>query len=416
MLPDAKQQEAVTLGCGTTDRIVGVTGSAGTGKTRLMKQIAEAFIEAGHTVSVAAPTGKAAKRISEATGLPATTLHRLLEYTHPGDPDEKTGKILGISVPKRKPDNRLDASVVLVDEYSMVNSELDRNLLDAIPNGGLVRVFGDVNQLPPIEEGGFNTVPKPSPFQKHLKVFPSVTLEKIYRQGEGSGIVTNGARILKGMMPTQTDDFKMMIGKNPVTTIEDIIMAGDVDFTTLDNQIISPTHKGWIGTISINERIQKLLHGDKMHMAQVMPRTRYDKIKQLVLVPGDKILWRKNDYNLEIFNGETGIVKEFIHDQIVIDFGDRTIAVPPWVEYQMADGSVKGYDPRVVIAHAYVITTHASQGSEYFNVVYLMDKSVFMLQDRSNFYTAITRARKHTTIISDLRSLQSAVSTQRRSV
>jgi len=411
-IQDELQTQAITLGCGTNDRIVCVTGPAGTGKTTIMLQIYNAFVNAGHKVAIAAPTGKAAKRISEATGLPAVTLHRLLEYTHPGDPDPKTGKVTGVSVPRRGPENRLEYSVVLVDEYSMINNELDRTLLDAIPAGGLVRCFGDINQLPPIENTGFNGPPAgPSAFTRHLKNFPSVKLEKIYRQGEGSGIVTNAARILKGWVPQQADDFQMVIGKNPVETVMDMIMAEGAKFHTLDWQIITPTHMGWTGTRALNLNIQEMLQGEKMHEAHVMPRTRYDKVKSLVLIPGDKILWTKNDYHLEIYNGETGIVKKFEHDQVFIDFGDREVAIPPHVEYIASDGSTKNYDPRTTINLAYAVTTHASQGSEYSQIAYIMDKSSSILHDRSNFYTAITRARYKTTVVTDQRSLQRAVST-----
>jgi exodeoxyribonuclease V alpha subunit len=415
LIQDELQQQAITLACGTEHRIVGITGQAGTGKTTIQRKVYDAFTEAGYTVAVAAPTGKAAKRIQEATGLPATTLHRLLEFTHPGDPDEKTGTPLGVAVPRRNRERRLDQAVVLVDEYSMVHEQLNRDLLDAIPPGGLVRMFGDVNQLPPIEEGNFGKQPELSPFQKHLKMFPSVILKNIYRQGEGSGVVKNGHRILQGFMPQNTDDFKMVIGGLPDQRVLDIITEGKVDYTKLDNQIIVPMHRGSNGTRNLNEKIQQYVQGKKMHEARVMPRNKWDIAKHgsMVLCPGDKILWKKNDYQLEIFNGETGIVEDFLHERVIINFGDRTVAIPPWVEYLAADGKLKGYDPRTQMNLAYAITTHASQGSEYANVIYVMANSSFVMQDRNNFYTAITRARKNATVISDLKSMQSAVSTQR---
>lgn len=403
------QQKAITL-CGSTNhRIVGVTGQAGTGKTLIMRQVYEAYEAMGHRVALAAPTGKAAKRIAESTGIPATTFHKLLEYTHPGDPDEK-GRVLGISVPRRTPQRPLEFNIVLGDEYSMANEELNRNLIDALPAGGLLRVFGDANQLPPIEEGDFNrqgTRP-PSPFERHLKTFPSVTLKNIYRQGEGSGIVKNGHRIINGMCPAQMDDFKITVTQQHVDKLIDYVMESGINFGSLDNQIITPTNKGWIGTVALNIKIQELLQGQKMYTAHVMPRSKWDK-NNLVLVPGDKVLWTKNDYQLEIYNGETGIVTSLDNDLVTIDFGDRTLAIPPWVEYEAADGKVKGYDPRTQLQLAYVITTHKSQGSEYQNVVYIMDRSAFMLQNRANFYTAITRARKHVHVITDAQSFQRAV-------
>jgi exodeoxyribonuclease V alpha subunit len=410
VVKDELQEKAIQLACSTDNRIVGVTGQAGTGKTTIMRQVYQAFTDAGHSVALCAPTGKAAKRISEATGIQATTIHKLLEYTHPGDPDPKTGKVLGISVPRRGPGNPLVQSIVLGDEYSMVNEELNRSLMDAMPAGGLVRMFGDANQLPPIEEGDFNRGgPRAlSPFEKYLKQFPSVKLTHIYRQGEGSGIVKNGHRIINGMCPAQMDDFKITITNQHKDKIVDYVMESGIDFASLDNQIITPTNKSVIGTIALNIVVQELLQGDKMFAAHVMPRSKWDKTN-LVLVVGDKVLWTKNDYQLEIYNGETGIVTSLDNDLVTIDFGDRVLAVPPWVEYLGADGKTKGYDPRTQLQLAYVITTHKSQGSEYQHVAYMMGASAWMLQNRANFYTAITRARKHVHVISDQRSFQGAV-------
>lgn len=411
---DELQLEAIKKSCDINHRIVSVTGQAGTGKTTIMKQVYQAFIDAGHRVALCAPTGKAAKRISEATGIPAVTMHKLLEYTHPGDPDPKTGKILGISVPRRTPERPLEFNIVLCDEYSMVNEELNRALLDAMPPGGLVRLFGDANQLPPIEEGTFGqsaAARKPSPFERSLKTFPATILKNIYRQGEGSGIVKNGHRIIHNMCPAQMDDFKITTTPIQKQKLIEYVMESGIDFASLNNQIISPTNKGHLGVHALNEALQSLMQGDKLHTAHVMPRTPWDLKKGLSMqaVVGDKVIWTKNDYNLEIFNGESGVITSLDNDLVTIDFGDRVLAVPPWVEYLHADGKVKGYDPRTQLQLAYVITTHKSQGSEYENVVYLMDKSAWMLQNRANFYTGVTRARKHVHVISDLRSFQSAV-------
>lgn len=408
LIKDELQEQAVALCCSTENRIASVTGQAGTGKTTIMKRVYNAFVDAGHNVALAAPTGKAAKRIAEATGIPATTLHRLLEFTHPGDPDEKTGKPVGVSVPRRKRDNRLDQSVILIDESSMINQELFRDIMDAIPNGGLVRMFGDVNQLPPIEERD-DYKSMPSPFHKMLKDFPNVRLTNIYRQGEGSGIVKNAHRILNGWVPQNTDDFRLVIGRPHLPKeVMSIVASGEADFYSLDNQIITPTNKGWIGQVKLNQDLQKQRWGDNLRDAILVPRSKWDKT-DLFLREGDKIIWRKNDYNLEIYNGETGLVKSLANDCITVDFGDRIVDVPPWIEYTDATGAIKGYDPRVNIFLAYALTTHACQGSEYQHVIYTMDASAFMLLQRSNFYTAVTRGRKKDWIVSDQRALQRSV-------
>lgn len=406
---DELQTQAINLCCDIKNRIAGVTGQAGTGKTTIMKQVHEAFAQAGHSIALAAPTGKAAKRISEATGIPAVTIHRLLEFTHPGDPDPKTGKVLWISVPRRRPDNPLDQSVILVDEASMINKQLWRDLIDAMSRGAIIRCFGDVNQLPPIEEHGDKS---PSPFMDVLARFPSVKLMNIYRQGEGSGIVKNGHRILNGMMPYPSDDFKMLFTglspNDPVSQLLKLIKDTGIDFASLNNQIATPINGSWVGQIALNEKVQALLKGSEMHNAYVMPRKKWAK-DNLMLVKGDKVIWTVNDYKLEIFNGETGIVLDIINDVINIDFGDRVIGVPPWVEYLDADGNTKGYDPREQIDLAYVLTTHKTQGSEYENIVYVLDRSAYSMLYRNNFYTAVTRARKMAYVISDQRSMQAAV-------
>lgn len=408
---DPKQLEAISLCCDITKRIVGVTGSAGTGKTTIMKQVHDEFEGKGYEIALAAPTGKAAKRISEATGIPAVTLHRLLEFSHPGDPDPKTGKILGISVPRRRPDNPLIQSVILVDEYSMVNKQLHRDLIDAMSRGAILRVFGDVNQLPPIEE---DRSTDPSPFANLLRDFPNVRLETIHRQGEGSSIVKNGARILNGMLPFVDDDFIIhwtgpLTPQDPVTKLSKLVVESGIDFNSVDNQIITPINKSWVGQKKLNNLVQHLIHGDRVMVEGFpMPRNQWDK-EELVLVSGDKILWTKNDYNLEIFNGETGIVKEIKNDVIYLDLGDRVVGVPPDIEYVAGDGTTKHYDPRKQIDLAYAVTTHKSQGSEYQTIVYIIDRSTYSMQHRGNFYTGVTRARSKVHVISDRQGMSRAV-------
>ncbi len=418
---DELQQQAIALCCSTekNTRVVAVTGQAGTGKTDIMREVYEAHKAGGHDIALAAPTGKAAKRISEATGIDATTIHRLLEFTHPGDPDEKTGKPIGFSVPRRKPGNSLSQSVILVDEYSMVNQQLHRDLCDALPPGAVLRVFGDVNQLPPIEEDK-RLNKEPSAFETLIKSFQSVHLKHIYRQGEGSTVVAQAHRILNGWMPQQTDDFQLrfpvgMIGRPGYQNIKDIVtdlvMCGEYKFDTLEDQIITPTNRGWIGTHELNKHVQSLVQDGKMSEAYLMPRHKWDK-HDLMLVVGDKVLWTQNDYQLNIFNGETGIVEHVQSESVSINFGDRVVDIPSMVIYVAADGTEKYYDPRRSIQLAYVLTTHKCQGSEYGTIVYVMDKSAWMLQNRSNFYTAVTRARKKAIIVSDQQSLQRAVVTK----
>jgi exodeoxyribonuclease V alpha subunit len=188
----------------------------------------------------------------------------------------------------------------------------------------------------------------------------------------------------------------------------DLAANSGVDFGSLDNQIITPTNKGWIGQIQLNQLIQKQIWGTRLHEAVLMPRAKWDKI-DLFIMQGEKVIWKKNDYNLGIFNGETGIVEDMGNDCVSINFGDRVVSVPPWIEYTTPDGGIKGYDPRVNIYLAYALTTHACQGSEYQHVVYVMDRSAWGLLIRGNFYTAITRARRKAWVVSDTAALQRSV-------
>jgi exodeoxyribonuclease V alpha subunit len=411
---DKDQLEAVNMCTNVDKRLVGVTGSAGTGKTSIMKAVFVALTNAGYDVVLCAPTGKAAKRIKEATGIGAMTIHRLLEYTHPGEPDPKTGKPVRISYPKRDRINPLEVDFVLADEYAMVNQEIHRNLFDALPSGGCVRVFGDINQLPPIESNR-HAKDLPSPFEDILTndKIPSIRLETIHRQTEGSGIVSNGALINKGFIPTRHDDFALVITDSPVNALKELVYdARDhgPDFSSLVHQIITPTNKTWIGTVALNPMLQDIFHPDTDKWWYI-PRHKWDaaKRKNIRMTVGDKVINTNNNYELQIFNGESGIIKAIEGDgeyaDIVIDFGDREVVIPPELEVVNRAGREVLIDPRKDIDLAYALTTHKSQGSEYGHVIYLLNKTSKFVQSRKNFYTGVTRARVHATVISDQTSL-----------
>jgi ATP-dependent exoDNAse (exonuclease V) alpha subunit len=190
---DSKQSQAIEACCKLSNRVVAVTGAAGTGKTTILNQAYNALKDHGYAVVLCAPTGKAAKRIKEATGINAMTVHRLLEYTHPGDPDPKTGKPIHFSYPKRNRQNPIDFDIVFCDEYSMVNTDVhQKSLFDALPNGACVRVFGDANQLQPIEEDKtkhWTVSVHANPAEREIRS-PSY-LDVVHRQGKDSGILLN---------------------------------------------------------------------------------------------------------------------------------------------------------------------------------------------------------------------------------
>lgn len=410
---DPEQKLAVELCCDKSNRVVAVTGPAGSGKTFIMKTVYETLVKAGYSVALAAPTGKAAKRVQESTGIPAQTIHRLLEYTHPGDPDPKTGVSCGHSYPRRDTKNPLEFDIILADEYAMVNQEVHRNLFDALKPGAGVRCFGDINQLDPIEETEAARK-EDSPFKKLLSgKFPSVTLQRNHRQSAGSGIAEQASRILMGRMPIKKEDFRITITDKPVDTIQDLVMSymeDGVDFRTLDNQIISPQNKkSWVGSTQLNGTLQSVFWDSTKGNGINLPRHPWADKNIVRVQVGTKVIYTFNTYELELFNGETGIVTEISeYGEVVVDFGDREVAIPPVLVVSTAKGTAE-IDPRKNLELAYVLTTHKTQGSEYKNVIYILNKSTAYMQSRRNFYTAVTRARQMAHLITDQASLARSV-------
>lgn len=417
---DEKQREAVDKCIDVGRRITAVTGPAGSGKTTIMRLAVQAVEDAGYTCALVAPTGKAARRIREATGLPAMTIHMLLEYTAPQDINPKTGKPFGATYPRRDKDNPLDVDFVFADEYAMVPHELHRNLLDAFKPGARLRAFGDIMQLPPIEVP--TLADKPTPFKFLLDRFAGVYLEKVHRQSEDSDILANAQRILKGLAPGNKPDFRMMITHKELTPIAALESILDVcDWSALNNQIITPSNKSWIGTHKLNQLVQNIIMPDD-RMTIPVPRRKYQGKQfdpDIHVGVGDKVIMTKNWYGLEcadgsmgVFNGEVGKVIEIsdLHE-IVVDFEDRICRVPPALQV-VWNNRVSVVYPQEDLHLAYAVTTHKAQGSEYEQIVYLMDKSVTVMLNRRNLYTGITRARSKVTLITDMRSLGLAVTTK----
>lgn len=403
---DETQLTAIAACCNLSNRVVAVTGAAGTGKTTILQNVYRALYQQSREVVLCAPTGKAAKRITEATGIGACTIHRLLEYPHPGERDEKTGKCLVSTDPKRDRHNPLGQKVVLCDEYGNVNVEVHRNLLDALPSGGVIRVFGDANQLQPIESNK-RLQAEPSSFLKMLAKFDGIRLETIHRQAGDSSIISNGQRIIRGAMPLRKEDFVIKITDEPVETILDFVqdnLANDIDYGTIHNQIISPTKVGWVGCEALNAAIQQLLQPSTKPYVE-MERHKWSNIREQRIYVGDKVINTTNNYPLEVFNGETGLVEKFMDNgDIVIDFGDKTIKFPVALEMEGRHGTYY-MNPQKDLDLAYVITTHKAQGSEYDRVCYIMNRSRSYLLNRKNFYTGISRARFFVTVITDAKSI-----------
>lgn len=433
---DAEQQRAVDMCADTTKRLVSVTGEAGTGKTTIIKATCKLLEAAGVSYAIAAPTGKAARRIREATGLPAHTIHKLLEFNRP-DMDEETGEATSVSQPSRTRSNPLEYQVIIVDEYAMVSTALHRDLVSAMRSGSCLRTFGDVRQLPPIENA--DLADPTSPFQKCLAMPNTITLQNIYRQAEGNGIIEAARRINRGELFSSNEDVRIITNdavlfslKNKLTTDK------SVDWCSLDSQIISPARKSDIGTVRLNSLLQTRFN-PQMPSKIELPRNKWEVKNRVFVAVGDKVVCNSNSYDLrdyserfseynaegvgligsfipcpeskQMLNGEVGrILNIDSYGVLEIDFGDRVVELPPRIaDYNMRKRYHFHYDPRKVIELAYALTTHKCQGSQYDNIIYIMASCAFFNLSRPNFYTGVTRAAKRATIVTDQRAFATSL-------
>lgn len=443
---DEDQAAAITMCNDLTKRLVAVSGPAGSGKTTIIRKGYEQMREEGKSVALCAPTGKAARRIKEATGIDAITIHKLLEYNRPGERDEKTGKALDTTKPKRDRMNPLEQTVIFVDEYAMVNHELHNNLMAALPSGGCIRAFGDINQLPPIEEWKVTKSTgaiEDTPFKKLIKRPDSVVLNKVYRQGEGSNVLASADKIRKGHIPTVNEDlgdFYIRVTDRPIDVLKMFVrkqLEDGINYGKIENQIITPTKKTWIGTQKLNTVLRTILNPSP---AQTVPLERHKWDKDGVTIGiGDKVVCTSNTYDMrsyferfaewsddmipfvpsyipcpvtkQMLNGETGIVTHIYPDGgLDIDFGDRIVEVPViYQEYWSQKDTVIDVSPMRDIDLAFALTTHKCQGSEFKNICYVLNKSASFVQSRQNFYTAVTRARHSATILADQQSIRMSV-------
>ena len=374
------QQEAVHLAL--TSKAVVITGGPGVGKTTLVNSIL-LIIQAKHLrVTLCAPTGRAAKRLSESTGLEAKTIHRLLEF----DP-----KSYGF---KRGKDNPLDTDLLVIDESSMVDIVLMNKLLSAVPSRAALMIVGDVDQLPSVGPGAVLADIIDS------GVVPTVRLTEIFRQAASSRIIINAHRINKGEMPlkaegTELSDFYFI----PAETPEDIY-AKLVQVVTeripkrfglhpvKDVQILTPMNRGGLGARSLNAELQKVLN-DKSE----------PKISRFgtTFAPGDKVIQTVNNYDKEIFNGDIGHIESIDVEEglLTVKYDDRL------VEYEFGELDE--------VQLAYATSIHKSQGSEYPAVVIPLAMQHYTLLERNLIYTAVTRGKKLVTIIGQPKALAMAV-------
>ena len=365
-------------------RVVIITGGPGTGKTTLIRSITAVLEGCGQTVILAAPTGRAANRLAEVTGHEAATIHKLLGYGFEDD-----------SFMKNR-DNPLKADAVIIDEASMVDIHLFYHLLSAIPISAVLVLVGDVFQLPSVGPGN---VLRDLIRSEMLPVF---SLTEIFRQARQSAIVTNAHRIREGQLPDletagllrDDEDFWFIEESDPEAVADRIVglcretLPRKRGFDPLTGiQVLTPMHKGPLGTINLNQKLQAALN----------PAPAVSAAGNGSFKPGDKVIHLRNNYRKEVFNGDIGTITaiEPIRQALSVDYDGRTVA------YDFSETDE--------LALAYAITVHKSQGSEYPAVIVPMMTQHYTMLERNLLYTALTRARRLVVVIGTPKAVRVAM-------
>jgi len=374
------QRQAVSIA--VNGKVTVITGGPGVGKTTVVNSILTIVRAKGANVRLCAPTGRAAKRLSESTGLEAKTVHRLLEF----DP-----KTMGFKHDQNDP---LDADLLVMDEVSMMDIMLMNQLLRAVPDHAAVLLVGDVDQLPSVGPGAVLADIIAS------GVIPSVCLTEIFRQAASSRIIVNAHRINQGLLPEkpkdkEESDFYFIQGETP-EAIHDKLMQVVTEripahfglHPISDVQVLTPMNRGGLGTRSLNIDLQARLNPDGHPGISRFGWT---------YAPNDKVIQTVNNYDKEVFNGDIGRVTRIDEEEglVSIDFDSRV------VEYEPGELDE--------ISLAYATSVHKSQGSEYPAVVIPLAMQHYMLLERNLLYTAVTRGRKLVVIIGQMKALAMAV-------
>ena len=387
-----KQQEAIKEAA--ENSVVVITGGPGTGKTTLLRAILEVFDTNGLMTQLAAPTGRAAKRMEESTGKEALTLHRLLGYR--GGEDRN-------SLPEYNAENLLDCKALLVDEVSMVDLGLMSSLISALPLNCRLVLVGDVDQLPSVGPG---TVLKDLIDSEALT---TIKLTDIYRQSQESLIVTNAHRIRQGIMPelnTRDGDFFFIPADNAMDcadVLEDLVIRRLPDHYGLDPfediQVLAAMKRGPCGVEALNERLQNALNPGLAGAREI-------KYGKRIFRLGDKLMQVKNDYQLAWKDRDTGEEGQGVYNG---DVG-KLVDIDSFAETLQVsfDGKVVEYDREKLseLDHAYAITIHKSQGSEFPCIVLPLVPGVPMLLTRNLLYTGISRAKKLCVLLGSMETLK----------
>ncbi|MGO9951005.1 MAG: ATP-dependent RecD-like DNA helicase [Dissulfurispiraceae bacterium] len=363
-------------------KVIVITGGPGTGKTTIINSIIKIYIKLGQRVLLSAPTGRAAKRMSEATGYDSKTIHRLLEFS------PKEGGF------KRDEKNPLDADLIVIDETSMVDTLLMYQFLKAIPKDATLIMVGDVDQLPSV---GAGSVLKDI---INSGCIPTVRLNEIFRQAKESLIIINAHRVNNGQMPTvevsgdSIQDFYFFIIEEPENVAEKIIelcsekIPQKFGFKSIEDiQVLTPMHRGTVGASNLNAQLQKHLNSST-----------YEFVRGgLVLKVGDKVMQIRNNYDKEVFNGDIGRIDKIDREEqeIIVNYDGQMVSY----EYSELDE----------IVLAYAVSVHKSQGSEYPVVVMPVLTQHYMLLQRNLLYTAITRGKQLVVLVGTKKAVSIAI-------
>lgn len=368
----SQQREAIRISLSNTISII--TGGPGTGKTTVINAICRIYEEAfpDNVIYLAAPTGRASKRMSEATGLPAYTIHRLLRYS-----PQHGGFEYGVGNPLPGP------GLLIVDESSMIDIELAADLLEAVEDLQVVLV-GDVDQLPSVGPG---SVLRDCILSNQV---PTVRLEFNYRQAGGSKVAEYANIICRGQVPplVTAGDFEFL-------EVEDAVQAAacvpplvrgylEAGYGQMDFQVLAPMRRGSCGVTALNDVVREIVNPDSG-----------DKLKLGQYRLGDKVLVIKNNYTLGVFNGDLGEIVAIEKGIMTVDFGDFT--------QKFSDENLK------LLTLAYATTVHKSQGSEFPVVIMPLVRQHYMMLQRNLLYTGMTRAKKRLVLIADRWSVERAI-------
>ncbi|MGH7394604.1 MAG: SF1B family DNA helicase RecD2, partial [Candidatus Methylomirabilales bacterium] len=374
----SRQQEALATALG--GKAVVITGGPGTGKTTILRCLLTILERKGLRALLTAPTGRAAKRMTEATGRPAQTVHRLLEFS----PRE--------AVFRRSAARPLVAEAVIVDELSMADLPLMHRLVEALPPEALLVLVGDADQLPSVGPGAVLTDCIAS------GVLPVVRLQEVFRQAEQSLIVQNAHRVNRGEMPLlgEAGDFQFLEEEDPdrlaalvVETVAQVLPARHGLHPVEEIQVLAPMHRGIMGVAALNQALQTALNPSGPAL------TRGERVLRV----GDKVMQLRNNYETEVFNGDIGRVTRADPEEgtLSVRFEDRE------VPYDAADLNE--------LTLAYAVSVHKSQGSEYPAILLPLHTQHFIMLRRNLLYTAITRGRRLDVLAGSRRALAIAVKT-----